>query len=105
MLYVLRRYCKHGTFSQLRVFEAAARLGSFTLAAEELCIAQPTVSVQIRKLTDTIGVQLFINKGRCVCLTEAGRCLFELCQAIFNKIIEFDQVVHEMEEDEVAYLR
>lgn len=103
MLYVLRRYCKHGTLSQLRVFEAAARLGSFTLAAEDLCIAQPTVSVQIRKLTETIGVQLFINQGRGICLTEAGQYLYELCQAIFNKIVEFDQVVHEMEEDEAVY--
>lgn len=76
-------YHFNGTLSQLRVFEiAAARLGSFTLAAEGLCIAQPTVSVQIRKLTETVGVQLFINQGRGICLTDAGQCLYELCQAI-----------------------
>ena len=51
----IRRYLKHGTLPQLRVFEAVARHGSFTRAAEELYLAQPTVSVQIRKLTETVG--------------------------------------------------
>jgi DNA-binding transcriptional LysR family regulator len=47
----IRRYFKHGTMHQLSVFEAVARLGSYTRAAEELHIAQPTASVQMRKLT------------------------------------------------------
>ena len=52
----IRRYLKHGMLPQLRVFEAVARHGSFTRAAEELYLAQPTVSVQIRKLTETVGL-------------------------------------------------
>ena len=59
MLQDIRRYFRHGTLPQLHLFEAAARLGSLRRAAEELHMAQPTASVQIRKLTETIGVPLF----------------------------------------------
>ena len=45
----IHRYVRHGTLPQLAVFEASARLRSFTRAAEELHLAQPTVSAQIRK--------------------------------------------------------
>jgi DNA-binding transcriptional LysR family regulator len=55
----IHRYLKHGTLVQLVVFEGVARLGNFTRASEELHMAQPTVSVQIKKLTDTIGLPLF----------------------------------------------
>jgi DNA-binding transcriptional LysR family regulator len=71
----IRRYLKHGTLPQLRVFEAAARLGSLTRAAEELHIAQPTASVQIKKLTETVGLPLFEQVGKRVYLTEAGQRL------------------------------
>ena len=60
----IRRYLKHGTLPQLSVFEAVARLGNFTRAAEELYMAQPTVSVQIKKLTETIGLPLFEQVGK-----------------------------------------
>ena len=50
----LRRYLRHGTLTHLAVFEAVARHGSFSRAAEELSMAQPTVSVQIKKLTETL---------------------------------------------------
>ena len=60
----LRRYFRHGTLTQLSVFEAVARLRSFTRAAEELHMAQPTVSVQIKKLSETIGLPLFEIIGR-----------------------------------------
>ncbi len=51
----LRRYFRHGFFPQLLAFEACVRQGSVTRAAEELSLAQPTVSCLIRKLTETIG--------------------------------------------------
>ena len=55
----IRRYLKHGTLPQLSVFEAVARHGNYTRAAEELYMAQPTVSVHIKKLSETIGLPLF----------------------------------------------
>lgn len=75
----IRRYLRHGTLPQLAVFEASARLGSFTRAAEELHLAQPTVSAQIRKLSETLGITLFEQVGRQVRLTDAGRQVHEHC--------------------------
>jgi len=79
----IHRYLKHGTFTQLSVFEAVARLGSFTRAAAELHMAQPTVSVQIRKLGETVGLPLFERAGRSIRLTDAGHLLVDACREIF----------------------
>jgi DNA-binding transcriptional LysR family regulator len=86
----LKRYIKHGTLTQLAVFEAVARLGSFTRAGEELHMAQPTVSVQVKKLATTVGLPLFEQTGRKITLTEAGRELYALCQSIFDRIMEVE---------------
>lgn len=73
----LRRYFRHGILPQLLVFEAVARLGSVTRAAQSLHLAQPTVSIQLRKLADALGVALFRPQGRCLQLTAAGHELVE----------------------------
>ena len=64
---------RHSTFRQLEMFEAIARLGSFTRAAEELFLTQPTVSMQIKKLTDAVGLPLYEQVGKKIHLTDAGR--------------------------------
>lgn len=78
------------TLRQLQVFEAVARLGSFTRAAEELYLAQPTVSMQLKKLTDTISLPLFEQVGIRIHLTEAGRELYAACQEIFDNLTNFE---------------
>lgn len=60
----------------LIVFEAAARLGSFTKAAEALHMQQPSVSAAIKQLEEALGVQLFYRSHRKVDLTRAGERLF-----------------------------
>lgn len=58
--------CRHGMLPQLAVFEAAARLwGHFTRAAESLHLAQPTVSTQIRKLSETLRPCSNRSDARC----------------------------------------
>ncbi len=57
---------------QFRCFSAAARLGSFTAAADALGISQPAVAEQVRVLERTLGVQLFARVARGVRLTPAG---------------------------------
>lgn len=57
----------------LRCFEAAARLGSFTSAAEEMCITHSAISHQIRSLEEAIGQALFLRQGNRMTLTEVGR--------------------------------
>jgi DNA-binding transcriptional LysR family regulator len=63
------------TLQQLRYFVAAAEHGSFSAAAAELLMAQPSLSDQIRKLEAELGVPLFARVGRGLALTEAGRML------------------------------
>lgn len=86
----IRRFLKHGSLPQLAVFEAVARLGSFTRAAEELYMAQSTVSVQIKKLTETVGLPLFEQIGKRVYLTEAGRELHATCSELFARLEHFE---------------
>ena len=70
---------------QLRYFVAVARAGTFTRAAEQEGVTQPSLSQQIRKLEDSLGVPLFERRGRSVRLTQAGQRLLpprpELCCA------------------------
>ncbi len=69
----------HVSLRQLRTFEAVARLKSFSRAAEELHVTQPTVSKQIRLLNDEIGIPLLEQLGKKVFLTEAGEKLYATC--------------------------
>lgn len=59
--------------NSLRAFEAAARLESFSRAADELAVTPGAISQQIRQLEDHIGAPLFIRQGRSLALTDAGR--------------------------------
>ncbi|MEA3194272.1 MAG: LysR family transcriptional regulator, low CO2-responsive transcriptional regulator [Betaproteobacteria bacterium] len=87
----LRRYFRHGLLPQLIVFEAVARLGSVTRAAEELCLAQPTVSMQLKKLAATLEVALFEQRGRCLHLTAAGEGLRKSCLEVFEALLRTDE--------------
>ncbi len=101
----IRRYLKHGTLPQLRVFEASARLGSLTRAAEELHMAQPTASVQVKKLADTVGMPLFEQVGRRIYLTDAGERLYAGCQEVFRALAVIEQQLNEMRAVEGGRLR
>jgi len=87
----IRRYLKHGTLPQISVFEAVARLGSYTKAAEELFMAQPTVSVQMKKLTETVGLPLVEQIGKRVHLTEAGRAVTAASAKLFATLAELEE--------------
>jgi DNA-binding transcriptional LysR family regulator len=63
------------TLQQLQYFLAVIEHGSFSAAADALRLAQPSVSEQIRRLEDELGVALFVRAGRRLELTEAGRAL------------------------------
>ena len=95
----------HITLHQLQVFEVAARHGSYTRAAEELFLTQPTVSMQIKHLTKSIGVPLFEQVGKKLFLTQAGRELFITCQDIFGNISKFEMSVADMKGLKQGYLK
>ncbi|MGE0279330.1 MAG: LysR substrate-binding domain-containing protein [Rhizobiaceae bacterium] len=72
----------------VRVFEAAARLGNFTKAAEELGMTQAAVSYQIKVLEERVGAPLFLRRPRQVALTEIGKRLAPKMSEAFAIIAE-----------------
>ncbi len=81
---------RHTTFRQMQIFEAIIRLGSFTRAAEELFLTQPTVSTQFRKLADAIELPLIDQSGRQLKATEAGQELYRAIRKIFDTLSDLD---------------
>ncbi|MFZ3100669.1 MAG: LysR family transcriptional regulator [Desulfitobacteriaceae bacterium] len=69
---------------QLRSFHEVASSGSFSRAAENLCITQPALSRQIITLEKTVGMSLFNRHNRGVNLTDAGRRLYEYAEDVLK---------------------
>lgn len=87
---------KQATLHQLKVFEAVARHNSFTRAAEELFLTQPTVSMQVKQLTKAVGMPLFDQIGKRLYLTQAGEELVKTCRAIFEDLDQFEMTVADL---------
>ena len=87
---------RHATLRQLQVFEAIVRLGSFTRAAEELFLTQPTVSMQTKKLADAMGLPLFEHVGRNFKPTEAGMELYRSCRRIFETLSNLEMKIADL---------
>lgn len=100
-----RRFFRHGLLSQLLVFEAVARLGSVTRAAEELHLAQPTVSLQLKKLAETMEVQLLEQRGRRLYLTGAGHALHETCNELIHCLVRAEAKLQPFREAKTQALR
>lgn len=87
----------HVTWNQLRIFEAVARRLSFTRAAEELNVVQPTVSAQVKLLSESVGLPLFEQIGRKVSLTEAGEELRRTCAELFDTWRRFEMAIADLQ--------
>lgn len=81
---------------QLVYFVAVAETGSFSRAAERCTVAQPSISQQIIKLEQELGVMLFDRLSRSVVLTEAGRLLLPRANAI---LAELNDIKHVLSDD------
>ena len=86
-----RRYFRHGMLPQLLAFEACIRHGSVTRAAEELSLAQPTVSCLIKKLATTMGGPLTQARDRRMEPTALGVEVLALCHEVIASLERFDQ--------------
>lgn len=70
---------------QLGYFVAVVKTGSFTKAAEQEGVSQPTLSQQIQRLEQSLGAELFTRQGRAVRLTHAGNSLYPYAQVILQQ--------------------
>lgn len=82
------------TLRQIQMFEAVARRGSYSRAAEELGVSQPSVSVQVQELEKELGVELFARSGRHTTLTEVGTIFYgksvKVLEDVEQSLVEVD---------------
>jgi LysR family glycine cleavage system transcriptional activator len=78
----------------VRVFEAAARHGNFTRAAEELGMTQAAVSYQMKLLEERVGAPLFARSGRGIMLTDLGRRIAPQITTAFDAMGDAFAAVH-----------
>lgn len=76
---------------QLQVFEALARHGSITRAAEELRVTQPAVSIQLRKIEEQTGLSLVERVGRKLELTQAGEELRRHAERLARNVVDLEE--------------
>lgn len=85
------------TLIQLRSFEAVARLGGVGRAAKALHLAQSTVSMQLKELTEAVGVALFEPLGRGLILTQHGEVLLQTVRELFSVWQRFEDQSAELQ--------
>ena len=90
---------------QLRYFCSVVRYGSFTKAAEQEGIAQPTLSLQIRRLEKSVGSTLFVRLARSVRLTHAGEIFYSHAKEILSRSKLAESQVRRLEDGICGPLR
>ena len=95
----------HVSLRQLQLFDTIARLGSFTGAAKELYITQPTVSMQIKKLESSVGLPLFEKVGKQTYLTEAGKIVHMHTQQVLDALANMEMEIADMQGLKTGHLR
>lgn len=87
---------RSATLRQLQVFESIARHSSFSKAAEELHLTQPTVSMQVKKLSEVLDSPLFEQIGRKIHLTAAGKALYDAANTILQQLSQAEQKINHL---------
>lgn len=80
----------------LRHFVAVAEHEHFTKAAKALHIAQPALSISIKKLEQSIGVELFRREDRQVILTDEGKVLYEHAKRVLQQLEDAQLAINEL---------
>lgn len=93
------------TLRQLRTFKAVADLNSFSLAAQELRLSQPSVSYQVKELEEALGLPLLDRLGKRVRLTEAGSVLYTYTRRTLDVLDEAALALEEMRGIKRGHLR
>lgn len=92
-------------FNLLRIFYIAAQKGSFSSAADDLVVTQPTVSAQIKTLEKQCGVLLFRRIGKRVELTNSGKILFKFSKRLFELAKEIEELLNDIQKSEEGMIR
>jgi len=82
---------RHVTMRQLQIFETVVRLRGYTRAAEALHLTQPTVSMQVKKLSEAIGSPLLEMVGNQIHTTAMGQEVYTSAQNILGSMMELGE--------------
>ena len=100
-----RLHAKIGTFRQLEILLAVYKTGSITQAAKELFLTQPTVSMQLKKLSDSVGTDLYNQVGRKLIFTEAGLVVVDSAREVMGCIEHLDMKLSDLKGLKAGTLR
>lgn len=89
---------RHITLHQLRLFHSLGKHFSFTRAAEEMSLSQPAMSIQIKRLEESIGMPLVEKVGKRIFLTKAGSELFDAARDVLDRLKVLNEDMIGMEE-------
>jgi DNA-binding transcriptional LysR family regulator len=81
----------HATLNQLRIFDALARHMSVARTAEALHLTPPAISIQVKQLSETVGLPLLEHIGKQLYLTETGSLVAAAARDIFDRMERLDQ--------------
>ena len=87
------------------IFQAVARTGNISKAAEELYISQPAVSKAIRRLEENLGSKLFHRSSRGVSLTDSGKLLYEQTKMAFLELARGEERLRHIQQLGVGHIR
>ncbi len=83
----------HFTLQQLKLFESVYRNGSYTLAAKELHLTQPAVSIQVKRFEAQVDLPLFEVVGKKIFPTTAGKAVYGACIEVLGGVENLKQSV------------
>lgn len=92
-------------YTQLRSFHAVAMAGSFTKAAAQLHVSQPTLTTQVRAMEADYQVELFLRRSTGLELTDTGRDLLQITNRLFAQEKEAELYSRESKELRTGHLR
>ncbi len=92
-------------YTQLRSFHAVALAGSFTRAAAQLHVSQPTLTTQVKAMEADYGVELFRRRSTGLELTDTGRDLLQITNRMFAQEREAELLLKESKELLTGHLR
>jgi len=82
--------------NQLRAFYYAARLRSITLAAQELMVTPPAISMQVKQLEQNLDIKLMFRDRNSIRITELGKVFLEKCDKIFKEIKNMEDFIEDL---------
>ena len=100
-----RLHARIGTLRQLEIFLSVYDLGSIKAASEALHLTQPTVSMQLKKLADAIGLPLYDRVGRGRKFTDAGNTLAITAREVLDSFERLDMELSELRGARAGTLR